>query len=201
MTVGVKISYTRESFEEPTNPYTGDFGQVIRQINRIGRNVPYKYSNGYYGYIGDGNPMAWLDEGSKNENNSHQLVGTVDADLKIVEGLHLKPLLSYRLDINKSKEFIKDIHYYDHKTGYPTFYQMPTSLTNHNDFNNVITIQALLDYKKSIGYEHNIHALIGYSQEYTYYNYLEGFRQGFLNNQISELNAGPMDGQKSMGAS
>lgn len=93
LTVDAKLSYEREVFKEPTNPYTGDFSQIFRQANRIGRVVPYKYSNGYYGYIADGNPIAWLDIGATNNINYHHLSGIADADLEIVKGLHLKPLL------------------------------------------------------------------------------------------------------------
>lgn len=199
--VSGKLAYTRGVFQEPTNPYTGDFSQIFRQVNRIGRTVPYKYSNGYYGYIADGNPIAWLDLGATNNRNAHNFVGVVDADMELIKGLHLKPLLGYRLDINRSKEFIKDIQYYDHTSGEPTSYQGPNSLTDNTNFYNVITLQALLDYSTAFNEVHNLHLLAGYSQEYTHYNFLEGYRKDFLNNNLSELNAGPTEGQKATGSS
>lgn len=199
LTVNGNLSYNLENFSEPTNPYTKDFAGMLWQINRIGRNVPYKYSNGYYGYYDDGSPMAWLESGSNNRNRAHYLRGVVDADLEIINGLHFKPLLGYRLDLNQTKTYIKDIQYYDWRTGDPTFYQGPNSLTQYNDFNNVTTLQALLQYDKTIG-DHELKALAGYSQEYTSFNYLQGYRKAFLNNSLSELDAGPLAGQVATGS-
>lgn len=199
LTVNGNLSYNLENFSEPTNPYTKDFAGMLWQINRIGRNVPYKYSNGYYGYYDDGSPMAWLESDSKNRNRAHYLRGVVDADLEIINGLHFKPLLGYRLDIDQTKTYIKDIQYYDWRTGDPTFYQGPNSLTQYNDFNNVTTLQALLQYDKTIG-DHDFKALAGYSQEYTSFNYLQGYRKAFLNNSLSELDAGPLAGQVATGS-
>jgi len=200
LSVNGNFAYSYEKFQEPTNPYIKNFGSVVWQINRIGRNVPYKYSNGYYGYYDDGNPMAWLESGSQTRNNTHYLNGIVDADLEVIKGLHFKPMLGYRLTLGRSKSFIKDIQYYNWRTGDPTFYQGPNSLTAFNDDNSVITLQALLQYDKSIG-KNDFKLLGGYSQEYTSYNYLRGYRKNFLNNSLSELDAGPIDGQQSNGSS
>ncbi len=199
LTVNGNFSYTRGVFQEPVNPYTGDFSQIFRQANRIGRSVPYKYSNGYYGYIGDGNPIAWLDMNSPNKNNSHNFNAVVNADLEIVKGLHLRPLLGYRLDISQNQKFVKDIQFYDWKTGKPTTYQGPNSSTAYNDFNNVVTLQALLDYELNIN-GHRIAALAGYSQEYTKFNWLQGYRKNYLNNELGEINAGPNEGQTATGS-
>ena len=200
LTVNSNISYNMENFTEPTNPYTEDFEGMLWQINRIGRNVPYKYSNGYYGYYDDGSPMAWLESESTNKNRAHYLRGIVDADLELFKGLHFKPLVGYRLDLNQSKSYIKDIQYYDWTNGAPTFYQGPNSLTAYNDNLSVLTTQALLQYDKNWA-SHNLTLLAGYSQEYTSFNYLRGFRKGFLNNSLSELDAGPLSGQDTRGSS
>jgi TonB-linked SusC/RagA family outer membrane protein len=200
LTVNGNVSYNLENFSEPTNPYTKSFEGMLWQINRIGRNVPYKHSNGYYGYYDDGSPMAWLESGSNNRNKTHYLRGVVDADLEIIKGLHFKPLLGYRLDFDQAKTYIKDIQYYDWQTGDPTFYQGPNSLTQYNSFNNVTTLQALLQYDKTVG-DHDLRLLGGYSQELTTFSYLQGFRKAFLNNSLSELDAGPLSGQAATGSS
>lgn len=200
LTVDAQFAYKRNNFVEPTNPYAGGFSQIIRQVNRISRMVPYKYSNGYYGYISDGNPIAWLNEGGNYTKNSHFFRASVQGDLKLLEGLHFKPSLGYQYKINRTKTFIKDIQYYNHKTGEPTFYQGPTQLTDHNNFMNVITLEALLKYKHSFLGKHNIAILGGYSQEYTRYSWLEGFRKDFLNNKLGQINLGSAAGQTTNGA-
>lgn len=199
LTVGGNFSYTRGMLHEPVNPYTGDFSQIFRQANRIGRTVPYKYSNGYYGYIADGNPIAWLDLNSQNKIQSHNINAVVNADLEIVKGLHLKPLLGYRMDISQTQKFVKDIQYYDWKTGDPTMYQGPNNATSYSDFNNVVTLQALLDYSIDLG-KHSLYGLAGYSQEYTRFNWLQAYRKNFLNNELGEISAGPAEGQVATGS-
>lgn len=198
-TVNGNLAYNLEDFTEPTNPYTKSFEGMMWQVNRIGRNVPYKYSNGYYGYYDDGSPMAWLESGSTVDSRTHYLRANVDADIEILKGLHFKPLLGYRMDLTESKSYIKDIQYYDWTTGDPTFYQGPNSLTSYFDKLNVITLQGLLQYDKRIG-EHGLTLLGGYSQEYTHFSYLQGFRKAFLNNSLTELNAGPLSGQSATGS-
>lgn len=196
-----KVAYTQNNFEEPVNPYTGDFGQIVRQVNRIGRNVPYKYSNGIYGYIGDGNPLAWIDQGSSNAVKSHRIIGLASAELNIMKGLNLKPSINYNLNTDRGKRFIKNIQYYDFATELPTFSQGPTSLNERSYLNDVVTLQTILTYENLFNNKHEVAILGGYSQEYSKINVLEGYRLNFLNNEISELNGGPTSGQRATGYS
>lgn len=199
LSVNGNLAYTFEDTKQPTNPYTGQAGTTFWEVNRISPTVPYKYSNGYYGYFDDGNPIAWQDLGATRDNNGYFLRSSVDADLLIVKGLHFKPLLGYQLTMNQSKNFVKDIQYYDWQTGNPTYYEGPNSLTDYNDNTTVVTLQALLQYDKSFGFS-NFSAMAGYSQEYTHFNFLRGYRKSFLNNSLAELNAGPVTGQQATGS-
>jgi TonB-linked SusC/RagA family outer membrane protein len=198
--VNTSLAYSLQHFQEPANPLGRGFDEFFWQINRIGRNVPYKYSTGHYGYNDDGNPLAWIESGSNFKNRTHTLRGIIDGDLEIIDGLHFKPLLGYNLDLNQSKEFVKDIQYYNWRTGEPTIYQGPNNLTENNDYLSVVTLQALLQYTKKFG-ENEFNVLGGYSQEKTQFNYLRGYRFGFLNNSLSELDAGPVTGQETNGSS
>ena len=197
--VNANIAFTNTNRREPSNPYTGDFTQLVRQINRISPTIPYKYANGQYGYISDGSPMAWLEGNSENKFNNYDLVGNVGADWEIINGLHFKPSLSYVMKITHNKKFIADQQYYD-ANGKPTFYQGPNSVTDENSFNNTVIQQALLDYTKSFN-KHNFKILGGYSQELTKYNFDDGYRKGFLNNQLTDVNLASTDGQKTSGYS
>ncbi len=196
------ISYSYEPFEEPASSYPGvpGFSQVLRQINRISPTIPYKYANGNYGYISDGSPMAWLESSSFNKMNPYRFRGNIGADLEIVKGLHFTPSFSYQLQTDYNKQFIADIQYYDPVSGLPSFNQGPSRVTDHYDNAPVVTLQGLLNYTKSVG-NHNFKILGGYSQEYDGYNQLEGYRQNFLNNSLSDLDAASTSGQTSEGYS
>lgn len=196
--VNANLAYSNGTLKEGSNPYTGDFSQLIRQINRISPMVPYKDKFGNYGYISDGSPMAWLEQGGSNRETAHNLFGTAGADWEPVTGLHLRPSLSYVLTNNQNKKFIKDIQYFDPNTGNPSKYQGPNSLTDVNATKSVTSYQLVADYAKSFAL-HNFKLLGGYSQEYTKYQRNEGYRKGFLNNNLGELDAGPIDGQSAKG--
>lgn len=197
--VNANIAFTNSLTGEPSNPYTGDFTQLVRQINRISPTIPYKYANGYYGYISDGSPMAWLEGNSANNYKKYDLIGNLGADWEIVNGLHFKPSVAYVMGIKHNKKFIADQQYYD-ATGKPTFYQGPNSVTDENSFANIVTQQALLEYGKTI-HKHNFKILGGYSQELTKYSYDDGYRKGFLNNLLTDVNLASTDGQKTTGYS
>jgi len=195
--VNVNIAFTYSGEKEPSNPYGGDFLQLVRQINRISPTIPYKFENGHYGYISDGSPMAWLEGKSLNDYKYYDLVGNVGADWEIIKGLHFKPSLAYIMKISQNKNFIADQQYYD-AAGNETFYQGPNSVRDANYFGNTITLQDLLEYGISLN-QHRFKILGGYSKEYFKYSYDDSYRKGFLNNQLTDLNLASPEGQATSG--
>lgn len=195
------ISYSYEPFEEPASSYPGvpQFSQMLRQINRISPVIPYKYANGDYGYIADGSPMAWLNSPSFNRMQPSVFRGNIGANLTIVKGLEFTPSFSYQLQTDNNTQFVSDIQYFTPQ-GVPSFNQGPNNVTNQYDQSSVVTLQGLLQYSKSFG-SNNFKILGGWSQEYDGYNQLVGYRQNFLNNSLSNLNAASTSGQTSSGYS
>ena len=193
------VGFTSTSRHEPSNPYTGDFTQLVRLTNRISPTIPYKYENGQYGAVGDGNPMAWLEGGSFNQYNYYDLIGNIQADWEPLKGLHVRPMLGYVLKTNRIKKFIADQQYYNSQ-GDPTFYQGPSSVKDENNFTSYLTQQLLLEYGRSIQ-KHNFKILGGYSQEQDKVNYDAAYRKGMLNSQISDIDAAYTDGQTANGYS
>ncbi len=115
LSVNANISYTFQPLTEPQSSLSADpsFSQVVRQINRISPIIPETYANGQYGHIADGNPMAWVNSPSFNDENAYTLQGIAGADWEIVKGLHLRPSLGYKLNQNQNNNFISSIQYYD----------------------------------------------------------------------------------------
>jgi TonB-linked SusC/RagA family outer membrane protein len=116
-----------------------------------------------------------------------------------LKGLHLRPSFSYRYNGNPLQEFKSADTYYSPTD--PTVIATtisPSSLSNTNITNNYTNLQALLEYDKRIQ-QHSFNVLAGASQELTKYNYLYAYRQGFLNNSLSELNAASTLGQQTAG--
>jgi TonB-linked SusC/RagA family outer membrane protein len=197
--VNGNVAYTISNIKEPQSSYPGvpGFTQIVRQLNRISNIVPYKFENGHYGSITDGNPVAWLESPSFNNENYYDLAGNLGLDYELVSGLHIKPTIGYVSTNSGYKTFVADIQYYN-ANGNATFYQGPNSVTDRNSSFNRLTLQTVADYTKSIG-DHNFKLLGGYSQEFSSYKENSGFRKGFLNNELSEINLGSTDGQTTSG--
>lgn len=200
-TVNANLAYQHAPFSEPVSTYATGFSQLVRMVNRISNTVPYKYPNGVYGYVADGSPMAWLEAGSFNKTRGDILTTNFGVDWELIKDLHLKPALGYRYNTNRRQQFVKDIQYYSGETGEPTKYQGPNNLIESSDKTTYTNLQAVLEYQKTIANDHQLKIILGASQEHETYNYLYAYRQGFLNNTLTALNAAPKDGQQNEGYS
>jgi TonB-linked SusC/RagA family outer membrane protein len=199
ITASLNLAFTYGNTTEPTNPYTGDMYQIFRQINRIAPFVPYKYSNGYYGYLTDGNPLAWMDLDATRSEQYRKTRGVGNVTYEPIKGLKIQEVLGYEYTGSSDEKFIKDIQFYNWKTGAPTIYQGPNSQTDKRADDQMVTLQTLITYDKTFG-KHNISALAGYSQESNRGDWNSSYRKGFLNNNLHEINAGSTDGQKAEGS-
>lgn len=197
------LSFLYAPFSEPVSTYATGFSQVTRMINRISNTVPYKWENGAYGYVADGSPMAWLESPSFNKWQNYTVNGNAGLDYSPIEGLHLKPSFGYRLGIGQQQQYVADIQYYTGGAAgtplNPTRTQGPNNLRNATDRTTYTLLQGVADYEKKIS-EHAFKILVGASQEYSRYNTFSATRQGFLNNSLSEIDAGPALGQSTSGS-
>lgn len=189
------LSYTYQPLTQPQASYPGvpDFSQVIRQFNRISPIIPAYYANGDYGHIADGSPLAWLNSPSFDDQNAYNFQGNVGGDWEIIKGLHFKPSLGYKFNTNQSNNFVSAIQYYN-PDGTPSGTANISNATDNYASHTYVAPQALLEYDKTIG-SNNFKVLAGASQEYNSYYTLSGYRQGFLNNTLSDLNLAPTTGQ------
>lgn len=199
-TVFANLGYLYSPFQEPVSSYPGSssLGLISFVSNQIPNTVPYKYANGYYGYGPNGNPIASLELGSFNKSQQYTLTGNAGLDLELLKGLHFKPNFGYRLNINQREQFVKDIQFYDYLTGRPTKYQGPNNLTNNYNNTTYTNLQAILEYERTSGL-HYFKVMTGASQEQTGYRENSEYRERFLNNAITEINAGPAAGQTNKG--
>ena len=198
--VNGNISYSQQQFREPvSNIHSLDFGQLVATLNQTGRVVP-NMINGYYGYSDEGNPIAVLKGGSNNLNKTHHLSAILGADIELLKGLHLKPLIGYTASITEAKLRINDLQYYDPTTGDPSLWEGPNIVAANSNFSDNLTMQTLLQYDKTFG-DHELSVLGGYSQEHNKYDYLFGSRRGYLNNALDQLDAGPVTALQNSGNS
>lgn len=196
--VSGNLAYSQQQFREPvSNIHALDFAQLIGTLHQTGRVVP-NMINGYYGYSDEGNPVAVLKGGSNNFNTTHRLSAILQADVEVIKGLHVRPLLGYTANIVAAKSRINDLQYYDPNTGSPTIWEGPNVVASNSSFLDNLLLQVTAQYDKSFG-DHDISVLGGYSQEHNKNDYLFGSRRGYLNNALAELDAGPITGLQNGG--
>lgn len=193
--VRANMSFIHNDYADPTNSYVGGGSdQIIRQLNRIAPWIPYKNEVGTYGTIGDGNPVAWLDLDQTLNRNNQNFSSILAVDYNIKKELKLTAQGAYVSDVQDRKEFVKDIHYNAIK------YHGPNSLDERTYLWNRISLDVLLNYDKSFG-KHNVKGMFGYRVEKYNYKYTKAYREGFPNNDMSDVNAGTQSTQTNEGYS
>lgn len=189
---------------QPVGPGGGNFisgtNAITSNAYRTANNIAYKYTDGYYAYVPAApNPIAFLDNAGFDRPKTYTLQNNVGADWEPVKGLHFKPLIGFE-DINVQESYFSpDMHFYDTATGNSTAYLGPNRARDFRSNYTAVTLQALLDYSRAFG-KHNVYILGGYSQEYDNYNWSQVYRQNFLNNSLTQVNAAPQDGQQATGS-
>lgn len=199
LSVNANISFLYSNQQAPDGLGGGDIGGIIGTTAAMSSTVVNQYKNGVYNYLSFGNPIAWLNSPGYNNSQNYTFLGNMGADWELVKGLHFRPSFSYRYDGNPRQEFKSADTYYSPTD--PTVIATtisPSSLSNINITNNYTNLQALLEYDKRIQ-GHSFNLLAGFSQELTRYDSLYAYRQGFLNNSLSQLNAASTAGQQTGG--
>lgn len=192
--IGVSLSYTRMDLEQPTNSYVGGGAdQIFRQVNLIAPYIPYKKSNGDYGTVSDGNPIAWIDLDETIKKKRSYFLGIGSLQYKLLDGLTVKGVLSYKSYVEDENEFIKDIQYNPNK------YHGPNKMHQKDRSNETVSTDVLLNYNKVFNASHNLGLMGGFHSEYYHEKYTYAYRQNFPNNEVTDINAGSELGAKAEG--
>ena len=196
ITLHTNMSYIHNNHSEPIPSYAvGDLaGGIFHQLSRIAPWIPYKYEDGSYGSIGDGNPIAWLDANERVKYRIQNFSATVGADWQIYADLKFTLKGSYVSNVNDSKRFMKETVYRVGSHG-------PNSLYEYDALWHRYDLDALLNYDHTFAKAHNLHVLLGYNAEKYNYKILTGFRNSFPNNELDDMDAGAASSQTNSGYS
>lgn len=188
------MAYTREDITLPTNPHSEKFSEFFRNVTKISPMVPYKYTDGTYGYIGDGNAIAWLDNNStqKDMRNNLQAIGSLK--YYILPEFSVKAMATYKY-YNGETHTMRKVMQYN-----PNYIEGGVDkMTESNYRDDRITGDILLEYKKTFNKVHNFNVLGGYHAELYRNKSLEAYREGFPNNDLTDLDAGGTANQSTSG--
>jgi len=153
----------------------GGTGNTIINSSRIPPYYYYRFEqDGKYlinDIIGDDNTMAKLKEGGYEKKDEDNIIGSLNIDYSIFEGLTAKGLVG--IDLTQHHRFRRDIMvplYSPNDLENPVVNINPNRLTE--DYNNkryTLSTQFLLDYEKRIHEAHLLSGLLGVSNEsYTF---------------------------------
>lgn len=192
--INTSISFTNRDIVEPTNPYTGGMGMYFSMVNCLAPWIPYKDANGYYGTTSEGNPIAWMDLGSTNDQTERRINALGSVKYEFFPGFTVKAQGTYRVYADDSHEFIKDIWYT------PSQYHGPNKLTEISQFSDMKTGDIIANYKKDLG-KHSLEVMAGFHSEIYDKKKTTAIRQNFPSNDLTDLDAGSPKGQKTEGYS
>ena len=192
----INIDFANTLMKEPTDPISWSNGashQVFRQVNRISPMVPYKYEDGTYGTISDGNPIAFQDLGSTGDTDKDYLNAFAEFSYDILDGLKITANGSYNV-VNKSyKLYRNELQYNANK------YDGPIRLTKSHTKEIRRQGDVLLNYDKTFAKKHTVNALAGFHTELYSYEYDDAYRQNFPSSDVTDMNGGSVVGMRNSG--
>ncbi len=161
-----------------------------------------KYPDGTYGLSSQGdNPLMWAEIGGLSKRLDNSFFGNIKGEWNILENLSLTSQFAARMMNDRIKDYnnafeIRD--YYDPTKVLKTrpINRLNEELTNEMEY----TLNVLLNYSINI-MDHDLQALLGYSQIENNGNNLFAYRQGFYNNEVQSIDQGTDDGTKDNGGS
>jgi TonB-linked SusC/RagA family outer membrane protein len=155
-----------------------------------------KYADGTYGLSTQGNnPLMFNEIGGQSRQNTDYLAGYLKAEFDIAEGLTFSTQIAGRGSFVFQKNFTNSYTNVDKNTNITKTVAI-NSLTEVRNTLREYTLNNLLTYEKSFG-DHNLKALVGYSQIGNTQTFLSAYRERFYNNDIGSIGQGANDGTKS----
>ncbi|MDR1097567.1 MAG: TonB-dependent receptor [Tannerella sp.] len=160
------MAYTRKN----ERTVAGGTGNVIINSSRIPPYYYYKFMEGdkylINDVIGDDNTMAKLKDGGYERKDEDNFIGSLNLDVKIMEGLTAKGLVG--LDLTQHHRFRRDMKvplYAAADLETPVLYLNDKKFTeDYNEKRHTLSTQFLLDYNRTFGI-HNVSGLAGVSNE------------------------------------
>ena len=190
------MAYTREDITQPTGPNGNNQDYLLYLLTKLSPMVVNQYENGDYGYIGDGNPIAWINNNSlcNQTRNNLSIIGSLK--YTILSGLTFKVMSAYKAYSGETHDMHKACKYVassDYVQG--TVDKLTESLYSDYRFNN----DFILEYTKTFNKAHNVHAMAGYHTEFFRDHSISAYRDDFANSELYELNAASTANQQASG--
>ena len=156
LTVNATAQYTRNVIKD--HAYWTEW--IIEQCNRMPAIYEIKNADGTYNYPSgsNSNSLERLETGGYRQSRNEDVSGTINADFKIIDGLHLNATIGGR-SINNGT----------HENRMASAAAASGDKENHISESSYratkLTTTVTLNYEKTFGQKHNFAALVGYAYE------------------------------------
>ena len=191
------VSLSRQTVTNPVSsrPDHNSFSEIIHQAHRINPTVVCLYSDGTYGTHTDGNPLAWVNNGSGVTSLYDRSIANFEAKYEILKGLAATGRAGIYNYSDFGKTDVKDLKYYRFGTTTVERYEGPSSVTDYNAKSLTSKLEFLLNYEKTFAKIHSVNILAGASQESNRSTDDSGYRRNIASSNLSQISAGGEDGQ------
>ncbi|MBL1409330.1 SusC/RagA family TonB-linked outer membrane protein [Sphingobacterium faecale] len=148
------------------------------------------------------NIYARLHHGGSRDESRNIFSGRAALEIKPIQNLTLTGVFAPQIYNSKSKDFNKQIPYYDADD--PALFiayiegHESTSLTEGRTEGKVLTTQFLANYKKQFA-EHSLDGMLGYEDSYNFVEGMSGAGENFELSEFPYLDLAPLDFQKVTG--
>jgi TonB-linked SusC/RagA family outer membrane protein len=157
-----------------------------------------RYPDGTYGISSDGhNPLLLVEKAGSSKMIDEYVLGNFKGELEILEGLTFTTQIGARINLVSEKNYTNKYQVFDYYN--PSLLRKNVPLNRLTEGRNDVreyTFNNLLNYTKSFG-QHNIQALLGYSQIENQGRSLTAYRQAFYSNDVQSIGSGTNDATKS----
>lgn len=190
----VNMVYTREDIKRPTGPNSNDYTSYFYVLNKLSPMVPCYKENGDYGYIGDGNPIAWFDNKSAQDQFRNNLQASASLTYHFLPELSLKGMAAYKLYFGETHDMHLACRYDD------TYTQGSVDKLTENIYrDDRVSGDILLKYEKTLAKAHNLSVMLGYHAELYRNHSVDAYRDTFSSSELYDLNAASAANQTASG--
>ncbi|MDR2272955.1 MAG: TonB-dependent receptor [Sphingobacterium sp.] len=194
VTVGVNLAMEKGNQRNPRQSQDDAFLSTLAQAPTYAPFLPDgRYVSSAYNFESyNKNMVAIVENDVLRKTTNYDISSQLWADIKLTKGLQWYSKLAVNLGDVSYKDWRPVVNLYNFHSGdfTRTLDVGGEGLISNNSRNYYTNLFSYLKYDFNIAQKHNFAVQAGYSQEYNNYQYLQGYRQKYITNNLHELNAG-----------
>lgn len=193
-TVGTNISMEKGNLKNPRQSHDDAFLSTLSQAPTYKPFLPDgRYVDKAYDFESNNkNMVAIVENEAMKTTTNYDISSQLWTDIKLAKGLSWYSKLAVNLGDVSYKDWRPVVNQYNYHTG--EFSRLldvgGEGLISNNSRNYYTNFFTYLKYDANFNESHNFSLQAGYSQEYNNYQFVQGYRQKYVTNNLLELNAG-----------